>query len=77
MIQQLVANGDDDRMLPTSNTVDTNERFLDSRIAIHLDAGHGGARRFDPNFPLLGVMCRALTALPLGADHERVIEFVT
>lgn len=54
MIQQLVANGDDDRMLPTSNTVDTNERFPDSRIAIHLDAGHGGARRFRSELPATG-----------------------
>lgn len=32
---------------------------------------------FDPNVPLLGATCRGLTALPLGADHERVTDFVT
>ena len=30
-----------------------------------------------PNVLLVGAMCRGLTALPLGADHERVTDFVT
>jgi pimeloyl-ACP methyl ester carboxylesterase len=37
-----VANGDHDRMVPTSNTVDMDRRFPDSRIEIYPDAGHGG-----------------------------------
>lgn len=30
-----------------------------------------------PNVLLVGATCRGLTALPLGADQERVTDFVT
>ena len=46
----LVANGDDDRMVPTSNTVDMNNRFPDGRIVIYPDAGHGGVFQFHEKF---------------------------
>ena len=42
--------------------------------------GTGEPRRWlpsDPNFLLLGATCRGLTAPPLGADQERVTDFVT
>jgi pimeloyl-ACP methyl ester carboxylesterase len=45
-----VANGDDDRMVPTTNTVDMHERFPDSRIVIYPDAGHGGVFQFHEQF---------------------------
>jgi pimeloyl-ACP methyl ester carboxylesterase len=45
-----VANGDDDRMVPTTNTVDMNERFPDSRIVIYPDVGHGGVFQFNEQF---------------------------
>ena len=38
----LVANGDNDRMVPTKNTVDLNRRLPKSELVIYPDAGHGG-----------------------------------
>ena len=38
----LVANGDNDRMVPTKNTVDLANRLPDSELVIYPDAGHGG-----------------------------------
>ena len=38
----LVANGDNDRMVPTSNTVDLDRRLPNSELVIYPDAGHGG-----------------------------------
>ncbi|MBJ8341231.1 alpha/beta hydrolase [Antrihabitans sp. YC3-6] len=41
-IPVLLANGDHDRMVPTSNTYDMDRRFPNSRIVVYPDAGHGG-----------------------------------
>jgi pimeloyl-ACP methyl ester carboxylesterase len=43
-IQQpvLVANGDDDRMVPTSNSYDLDRRLPNATLRIYPDAGHGG-----------------------------------
>ncbi len=38
----LVVNGDDDRMVPTSNTHDLARRLPNSSLIIYPDAGHGG-----------------------------------
>jgi pimeloyl-ACP methyl ester carboxylesterase len=38
----LVANGDNDRMVPTTNTVDLDRRLPNSELVIYPDAGHGG-----------------------------------
>jgi pimeloyl-ACP methyl ester carboxylesterase len=38
----LVANGDNDRMIPTTNTVDLDRRLPNSQLVIYPDAGHGG-----------------------------------
>ena len=38
----LVANGDNDRMVPTKNTVDLDRRLPNSELVIYPDAGHGG-----------------------------------
>lgn len=38
----LVANGDDDRMVPTSNSHDLARRLPNSQLIIYPDAGHGG-----------------------------------
>jgi pimeloyl-ACP methyl ester carboxylesterase len=38
----LVANGDDDAMVPTSNSYDLAHRLPDSTLQIYRDAGHGG-----------------------------------
>ena len=37
-----VANGDNDRMVPTPNSYDLAKRFKNSEIVIYPDAGHGG-----------------------------------
>ncbi len=44
VIQQpvLVANGDNDKMVPTKNTVDLDRRLPNSELVIYPDAGHGG-----------------------------------
>jgi pimeloyl-ACP methyl ester carboxylesterase len=38
----LVANGDDDRMVPTPNSYDLARRFPNAELVIYEDAGHGG-----------------------------------
>lgn len=38
----LVVNGDDDRMVPTSNSHDLARRLPDATLRIYPDAGHGG-----------------------------------
>jgi pimeloyl-ACP methyl ester carboxylesterase len=45
-----VANGDHDRMVPTSNTVDLAERLPNSELKIYPDAGHGGIFQFHADF---------------------------
>lgn len=51
-IQQpvFVANGDNDRMVPTSNTFDLAKRLPNSEIRIYPDAGHGGIFQFHDEF---------------------------
>ena len=46
----LVANGDNDRMVPTSNTYDLARRLPDSELVIYPDAGHGGIFQFHGEF---------------------------
>ena len=41
-IPTLVANGDQDRMVPTSNTHDLARRIPGAQLVIYPDAGHGG-----------------------------------
>jgi pimeloyl-ACP methyl ester carboxylesterase len=38
----LVANGEDDRMVPTSNSYDLERRLPNAKLRIYVDAGHGG-----------------------------------
>lgn len=48
----LVANGEDDRMVPTSNSYDLTNRLPNASLRIYSDAGHGGIfqahKRFVP-----------------------------
>jgi pimeloyl-ACP methyl ester carboxylesterase len=37
-----LANGDNDRMLPTPNTHDMARRLPNNELVIYPDAGHGG-----------------------------------
>jgi pimeloyl-ACP methyl ester carboxylesterase len=46
----LVANGDDDRMVPTKNTTDLARRLPNSELVIYPDAGHGGIFQFHEQF---------------------------
>jgi pimeloyl-ACP methyl ester carboxylesterase len=51
-IQQpvFVVNGDYDRMVPTSNTLDLAKRLPNSELKIYPDAGHGGIFQFHDEF---------------------------
>jgi pimeloyl-ACP methyl ester carboxylesterase len=46
----LVANGETDRMVPTSNSLDMARRLPDSDLVIYPDAGHGGIFQFHAQF---------------------------
>ena len=46
----LVANGDNDRMVPSSNTSDLAKRIPNSEIIIYKDAGHGGIFQYHDDF---------------------------
>jgi pimeloyl-ACP methyl ester carboxylesterase len=45
-----VANGDHDRMVPTSNTYDLAKRLPNSELKIYPDAGHGGIFQYHREF---------------------------
>lgn len=45
-----VANGDNDRMVPTSNSLDLAKRLPNSSLKIYPDAGHGGIFQFHDEF---------------------------
>lgn len=46
----LVANGDDDRMVPTRNSHDLAQRLPNSELVIYADAGHGGVFQYHEDF---------------------------
>lgn len=46
----LVANGDQDRMVPTSNSHDLARRLPNTSLVIYPDAGHGGVFQFHAAF---------------------------
>jgi pimeloyl-ACP methyl ester carboxylesterase len=46
----LVANGENDRMVPTRNSVDLAERLPHSDLVIYPDAGHGGIFQYHQQF---------------------------
>jgi len=48
--QVLVVNGDADRMVPSSNTVDLARRLPNSELVLYPDAGHGGAFQYHEAF---------------------------
>jgi pimeloyl-ACP methyl ester carboxylesterase len=52
VIQQpvLIANGDDDRMVPTQNSADMARRLPNAELVIYPDAGHGGIFQFHEQF---------------------------
>jgi pimeloyl-ACP methyl ester carboxylesterase len=46
----LVANGDNDRMVPTQNSADMARRLPNAELVIYPDAGHGGIFQFYEQF---------------------------
>jgi pimeloyl-ACP methyl ester carboxylesterase len=46
----LLMNGDSDKMVPTTNTVDLDRRLPNSHLVIYPDAGHGGVFQFHQDF---------------------------
>lgn len=46
----LVVNGDNDRMVPSSNTIDLSKRIANSEIIVYKDAGHGGIFQYHEEF---------------------------
>ena len=46
----LVANGDHDRMVPSSNSVDLARRLPNAELVIYEDAGHGGIFQYHEEF---------------------------
>ena len=46
----LVANGESDRMVPTSNSVDLAQRLPNADLVVYPDAGHGGIFQFHEQF---------------------------
>ena len=45
-----VANGDQDLMVPSSNSVDLARRLPDARLKLYPDAGHGGVFQYHQEF---------------------------
>ena len=52
VIQQpvLVANGDDDRMVPSKNSFDLAQRLPNAKLRIYAEAGHGGIFQYHNEF---------------------------
>ncbi|MGO4158776.1 hypothetical protein [Cupriavidus sp. YAF13] len=48
---QVVANGDDDRMVPTSNSYDLAKLLPNNRLVIDPDPGHGGVLQYQEDTP--------------------------
>jgi len=46
----LVANGESDKMVPTKNSYDLEQRLPNSKLVIYPDAGHGGVFQFHQDF---------------------------
>jgi pimeloyl-ACP methyl ester carboxylesterase len=49
-IPVLVANGDNDRMVPSSNTYNLKKRIANCEIIVYKDAGHGGIFQYHDKF---------------------------
>jgi pimeloyl-ACP methyl ester carboxylesterase len=69
----LVVNGDDDRMVPTSNSRDLARRLPNSQLIIYPDAGHGAAFQFHDDFVLkaLEFLEQSPRQCPNSNDEEK------
>jgi hypothetical protein len=68
----LVLNGDSDRMVPTTNTVDLDRRLPNSRLVLYPDAGHGGVFQSHQDF-----VTRALDAKIRHGDFKLILPHKT
>ena len=68
----LIANGDNDVMVPTQNSIDLAKRIPGAQLVIYQDAGHGGIFQYHADF-----VAKALSFLsPIDdADTENVGKF--
>lgn len=62
----LVANGDNDLMVPSANSSDLERRLPNARLRLYPDAGHGGIFQYHEEFvsevlKLLGHQCQRLS----------------
>ncbi|MEA2959571.1 MAG: hypothetical protein QOJ58_5554, partial [Alphaproteobacteria bacterium] len=46
----LVANGDHDKMVPSSNSIDMARRLANAELVLYDDAGHGGIFQYHEDF---------------------------
>jgi pimeloyl-ACP methyl ester carboxylesterase len=46
----LVLNGENDKMVPTTNTIDLHRRLPNNELVLYPDAGHGGVFQFHEDF---------------------------
>ena len=51
----LIANGDNDRMVPSVLSEDLHRRITDSELIIYPDSGHGGIFQFHDKFAPVAV----------------------
>jgi pimeloyl-ACP methyl ester carboxylesterase len=51
----LIANGDNDRMVPSVLSEDMHRRIPGSELIIYPDSGHGGIFQFHDNFASVAV----------------------
>lgn len=51
----LIANGDNDRMVPSVLSEDLHRRIKDSQVIIYPDSGHGGIFQYHDEFAPVAV----------------------
>jgi pimeloyl-ACP methyl ester carboxylesterase len=65
----LVANGEYDRMVPTSNSRDLAQRLANSELVLYPDAGHGGIFQYHDEFVGSVGVSRAMSSVDVGDDR--------
>ena len=69
--QIVVANGDSDRMVPSSNTHDLARRLPTSELIIYPDSGHGAVFQFHADFVPKALEFLARQQRPETTDRQR------
>ncbi|CAN7205322.1 alpha/beta hydrolase [Phyllobacterium sp. LjRoot231] len=75
-VPTLVANGDQDRMVPSSNTYDLAQRIPGAHLVIYPDAGHGGVFQNFADFVPKALSFLETEAFPQGgrpAENGRLV----